>query len=780
MPSLSSTDNVKIKIILTKVASVKVSVFTIQDDGVTINDGMLQNSDAYVNVAVKSNSVNRKAIITAANEGAYYTGDFDVTYNPHSRTVSVLEGSTLDVFAQLPNSGDYVISKITCDGNGFNNISVSGAAMSNGNLRETLNTGNTVIYSDKVYDLKIYIQRARTIYTRVIKDHDNGIEEYGGGTVVMRGTHATEGAIPFTKLVPSYETNPYQYNALNGFGNNWTTEAKAIRDTNISFTVKPPSNYGIKTVTVKSGTTKANAQPVSFTTSAPSSNGTVTYTVSEPMSPNSDLFVDISYAVLDGGTVAVDFEYTDDYEHYYNLFDPENGISTLNTELKGAGYGATIQLVRDLQTNEEKYSFTNITYSTDDYPTYKFYVSAGSSFRVYAGAILNGKSYTGIEDQCGVYDADTGELISSGGGTSIQYGINAGVNLLFKVRLAPISSICASAVNYNCYNGTPADAEKFEHGSISISASAPPVTQPIAIPHALYDSYYGWVNSKSYGNPDMIMMGSTVNSVSINYTGNVDPGKITSVMLYEFDKSVTASSYSRLKAPIENEEYTNSWQLNYSSSSESGGNEYRTYTPQTPIQVKSDKSYRAIIMYDKITVNNETERDYGYVKPYLYYGSDNPDDINMSALTSDKYESLQKDGRARGYAENTIDTKTVAYYVLVSDLPKEDLSLTKATFTDYVEGKDTVSILSELLRSYTHRTHNGVTKYYYYYRLNPNDTHPIDNSISLYSYFDLRTDSPPSVNEQNNDCDISVEQWNRDTYDGNYVAASNQKVRFSV
>ena len=158
--------------------------------------------------------------------------------------------------------------------------------------------------------------------------------------------------------------------------------------------------------------------------------------------------------------------------------------------MKGAGYGATVQLVRDLQTNEEKYSFTNIKYSTDDYPTYNFYVSAGSSFRVYAGAISNGKSYTGIEGQCGVYNADTGELISSsGGGASLQYGINAGVNLLFKFRLAPVSNIAASVVNFNSYNNTPADANKFNSGSVYINASAPSVSGDIPIPHALHDSF---------------------------------------------------------------------------------------------------------------------------------------------------------------------------------------------------------------------------------------------------------------------------------------------------
>ncbi len=302
LPSLSSPDNVTVKIILTKVATVKVSVFTILSDGETIEPGtpreITNRSDAYINVSASSgNSLNQKAIITSQTEGSYYTGDFDITFDPNSRTVSVLEGAYLNVFAQLPGSGDYVISRITTDGNGYDNIGVSNinraGSGDNRVLKETLSTGGTVIKSDKeYYELNIYIQKARSIYTLVATEDENGNQSNSVGTCTVYGSHDAPGAIPFAKIDPANETNPNQFNAvLGGIYHPLTVEAKAIRDTKVTFEVKPPNRFAVKTVTVKSGTTQENAQPVGFTASAPNENGTITYTVNDRMSPNNDLFI---------------------------------------------------------------------------------------------------------------------------------------------------------------------------------------------------------------------------------------------------------------------------------------------------------------------------------------------------------------------------------------------------------------------------------------------------------------------------------------------------------
>ena len=793
LPSLSSSDNVIVKVILAKVAKVKVSVFNILDNG-TVADGTptgLSRTNAYVNVSVRSNSINRKAIITSREEGSYYTGDFDVTYDPNSRTVSVIEGSSLDVFAQLPGNGQYVISKIVSDESGYKNIAINGVSRSGDNLRETLNTNNTVIASDKEYELEIYIQKARSIYTRVVKDQGNGTEAAGGGTVTMHGAHDTSGMLPFTMLYPlGGSTNPNQYNALTS-GNDYTTEAKAIRDTKISFDVTPPSQYGIKSVSVKRGTTRQNATDISFSASAPNSNGMVTYTVGDKMSPNDDLFIDVTYAILQGGTITVDYQYTDDFVHYYNLFDSDSqkGISSMTARVAWSDYGTPTQVAKNLVTNEEKFSWTGIQYSESDISEvggYKFEVATGNHFEVSASAITNGKWYVGVEGQCGIYNTN-GTRISdihigsassnSNSNCSIGYTMTTGKNVVFKVVLAPVSTVGSVAVERNSY-GDPANARKENSGSAIINATKPNVNDPIAISHPIYSG--DWKNSSGAG---MIVKGSTITSVDV-YKNTVDPGTIRSVILYEFDKNIIDDSgsnttYQNLKNPIANNLYSHEWELTRSGTNDN----YYHYILSTPVQVDSDKSYRVVVMYDRIKVINETTRyddtTRTYVKPYLYYGSDNPEDLYVPDWTSGIYEQLSWNS-TKYYTDNTINKKTAVYYVLVADLPKEELSLESASFEDYVDDKSRVSIKDDMLQTYDTRIHNGITKYYYYYKINPSDTYPIDNSVEFYVKFKLRTDNPPTPGEQSQDCDVVVEQWNRDTYDGNYVAAANQTVTFSV
>ncbi|MCR5653004.1 MAG: leucine-rich repeat domain-containing protein [Ruminococcus sp.] len=805
LPSLSSSDNVTVKIILTKVAKVKVSVFTVLEDGTTVENGTprgVNRSDAYINVAVRSNSINQKAIITEESEGAYYTGDFDITFDPHSRNVSVLEGSTLEVFAQLPGNGDYVISRITTNGNGYNNISISNVGKyNNDNLRETLNTGSTTLYSDKTYELNIYIQKARSIYTYVYKDEGDGVEGYGGGTVTMRGSHETAGSIPFTKLNPANESTPTHFNAVNGdsyYNRAYTVEAKAIRDTNLSFEVTPPSQYAIKNVSVKSGTSKATARDVKFTASAPDTNGKVTYTISEKMSPNSDLFVDVSYTILDGGYIAVDYQYTDDYEHYYNMFDPDNGISKMSASVRWTSYGVRQQVARNLVTGEEKFSWTNIQYSTSDIPDtipeklYKFYVAAGNHFEVDANAYINGKWYVGVENECYIYDADTNARISnlsssSVGGSSTPvsagYTMTTGKNVVFRVRLAPVGTVGSVAVDCNSYDDSPSNSTRQNSGSATINTTKPSVTQPYAIPHALGSGSNNRTNSSSSSSIE-IAKDSKITSVDV-YNSTVKPGNIRSVTLYEFDKSVVGSggsSYENLKPKIDNQSYVKKWDLTLKGTYTENNNTYKRYIPENSIQVENDKSYRVVVMYDRIRVFNETGQsaypENAYVKAYIYFGSDNPEDINISTLGGDTYNLLGWNNTLY-YARDTINKKTAAFYVLVADLPKEELSLSGSSFVDYVDGKSSISITDELLNSYTTRTHNGVTKYYYIYRFNKNDEYPIDNSLGFITKFNLRSGSA-TPSEQSYDCDVNVEQWNRDTYDGNYVPATNQTVTFTV
>ena len=161
LSSLASTDNVTVIVYLAKMVSYNVSVYNISAMGEIIN-GVPSGSDAYVNVNVRSNDINDRAIITDQSEGGYYTSNFDITINPHSRHVRVIEGTKLDIFAQLPGKGEYVIRKVI--GSGYNNVELKNISFAGGNLHETLSTGEEAITSAKTYDVIIYRTRAVDFY----------------------------------------------------------------------------------------------------------------------------------------------------------------------------------------------------------------------------------------------------------------------------------------------------------------------------------------------------------------------------------------------------------------------------------------------------------------------------------------------------------------------------------------------------------------------------------------------------------------------------------------
>ncbi len=786
LPSLTSGDNVTVIVYLAKVASVNVSVFNIKDDGTTVENGVPEGlgADAYINTNVKSNGINKKAIITDKTEGYYYTGDFDITYNPHSRHVSVLQGSKLEIFAQLPGSGDYVVKKVVTNGSGFENVSnvkVSNVGFVNGNLRETINTDNTTIAGGKEYNIEIYIEKAKSIFTKAM--NNNGVDLVStSGTVTMHGSHSDSGVIPFTKIRPAYYSqNANSYDAVTGSTYDYTTEAKAIRGTNISFDVKPQSQYGIKTVTVKRGANEESAQNISFSASDPAQDGTVTYTVADPMSYSDNLYVYVEFAVLESATVTIDFQYSDDFVNYKNVFDPDEGLAALNVYVSTGYYGTAKQTMENLQTGETYFQKDGIRYSFNDYPNYKFKVAAGNYFSASTSAFIGGKWYIAVYGETYIYNNKSNSIhemrFESGNSANISETVWAGQDLTFRVRLVPMASIGAIEVDNNCYDNTPEGVRRDDSGAATISAHFPngqSYNPQIPYTFHVYPSG-GWTNSYSYGYNGEVVAGSVIDSVTLNYEHMVKPGKITKVMVYEFSKEDYGNKAFYVVNSHDDFDYskaTRSWDLtNNLQTNKTNGYVYST--DSGGITVERDMIYRVYVEYDLITVHNSTSGA-GYVKPYLFF-VDSPDNINLTSANSSDYELLTGSNRY----DESIKQKSSAYYVLVSDLPKEDLTLTSASFYDYLP-QQSVSIVEELNQSYTPRTNqSGITKYYYYYKINKDDSIPIDNSMTLSSYFYLRREAPP-VTEETVDCDITVEQWNRDTYDGNYVAAVGQSAQFSV
>ena len=789
LDNLTSTDNVTVKVILAKVAPLKVSVFKVLDDGTTVENGTLQVPDSYVNVSVKSNGINQKAIITKDTEGGYYTGDFDITYNPHVREVSVVQGSILEIFAQLPENGTYVVQRIVSNGTGYQNVTVNKAGFdSNGNLRVTLNT-NESINADNTYDLEIYIAKAGSVYTKT-QTYVGDDEPYDDahGTVTMKGTHSLAGAVPFTKIYQRSNSdasqNPNEYAAVTSHTYGRTTQAKCIRGTNISFDVKPNNNYGIKSVTVKKGTSEELATDIAFTASLPASDGTVTYTIGEPMpyQPN-NIYVEVTFAILTGATVTVDFQYTDNTTtpDYKNMFDPTYGISCMSAHINRNSYHA--QVAVDNVTGAQFFDEDGITYDSST-TTYTFYVPAGDNLTIRTtNPYKDGNWYFPVYHECYVENTATGNKIyshsSSETTASISCTVSAGQNLTLHYRVAPVATIGDIVVNNNRYGDSPDPVYKEYRGNVTIEA-----TEPSGMPYACHfntsSSYWG--NSGSIGLNGEAYDGATITEVTLDYKEYIKPGSLKNIVMKKFAKSDIS-----LKSENKTEDYSDktpvaTYELGSYTVTDAGKYVFENLS----IPIERDYDYRVFADYDLITVHNSIVDAAGYVKPYLYF-TNTPDNINISTAAENvDYVALSCSDTHR--FDESIKNHSSVYYVLVSDLPREDLTLTTARFADYTimdnDGKLVDNnIIDRLTTSYCTRPHNGVTKYYYYYKIEPENitrsvTPPIDNSMRFQIWFKLRTE--PNVVDENLDCNITVEQWNRDTYDGNYVAATGQSVRFSV
>lgn len=792
LSSLTSTDNVTLIVYLAKVADVKVSVYTIGADGVINSDGStsfpgvphgemsdsaVQITNSYVDVhAVDSSNINKNAIITAADEGNYYTGNFDVTFAPYSRDVKVLQGSKLSIFAQIPNDdrGTYVVRKVVSNGTGFRDVSVGDVSTftdtdGSSNLRVNISTRDEKIDASKTYDIKIYIEKAKTIYTRAT-DQGGNTETYTGGRVTVFGSNSEAGVLPFTVIKPSNVTAYNSYSAVSTSSSaDYTSEAKCVRDTSLRFEAMPQSNYEDSSVTVKKGQTKETATDVAFTSVAGDS-GKMTYTITDPMDYTYNIYIDVVFTVAKWGKVTIDYQYSDDFVNFKYLLDPNDGLSTLSV----SSYYPKVSIDKVKDGEESFNNKSDITFEG----THTYEVIAGNEFRTSTSTYKNGKWYIPAETY--VYDNNADAIRSREGSvsrtnTGMDATVREGDDLTFHIRLVPMSKIGAVLINNNCYNDLPTGVKKEEEGIVTLNAHFDKRDDYTIEPPAALFNYPGctWGNSTSFIYDSDIVENSVLDTVVVDYNRTATPGNIRKVTIYEFNKGDAPSTMNYNFATADYTKAVRSWDIT-SHKVNDGNEDYITYNcldgNDQNIKVKGDMEYRVVVEYDVIKV---TERTYNaaYADGYVVF-ADSIDNIDIDRGSGDIHKlSTRLD---ESYAAKTQN----AYFVIVSKLSPSDYELNATTFYDY-QTQTEENILSQM-QKVTRSTSGGIARYYYYWRINSTDTYPVDNSMRFYYSFNLKKENPDVPVEENLDCNITVEQWNRDTYDGQYVAADNQSVTFSV
>ena len=800
---LTAGKNTEIDVYLVRTAPMTVSVYTYDTAG-NVHEGVPNrqsgtgdDTGSYVNVGGSVNTVTSNAFITLINEGHYSTGDFRLTYgNNYSRDLNVIQGASLSVFAMLPDSGDYVIKEITGAGITAGVGSVSYTIDDSGTrfLKTTVSTDGTIYPNHPGgYEIKIYIAPAKSIITRSRTVTNSGSYTKPNGTVKMYADEVTGGVQPFTQVYPTVEEFTTAYYTASSTSTNtstpdksYTTETKTVAGTKLHFTVKADQNFMIDTVKAYLG--DFGGQQIKLKHSAPASDGTVTYTMFNSdntpftMPELSNVYVDVTFATRDTGTVILDYQYTDDFTTWNDYFG-DKGAGSISASNSNSAYQDVLKLTDANGVSENTFSIPS-----GNNHTYK--VVTGSSVTVRASH-LNGLWYMATEawitDGSGA-QVQT-ESPSGDTGISMTRTVHTDETLTFHVRFIPVARYCFRAIDNNIYFNSPEGVDvtdKTDRDCINFYASNTGKSDPV---YTTYSSG-GWANNARCED-GKIAKDSTIDSVTVNMRKLVYPGKLEKINIYEFNKGADINDLSKGTLIAQMADQHDQWTYNGNSivtGMGSSGVGTNTYTPADAITVSDQKIYLFYAEYDVIDIYTHIYGNSASVRPYLVSASDK-DTFNIDYIDNSSGSEFAVPVTL-GFGDASFDCQISAgirripgplYYVIVSTEPREDLSITDAYFKDYKD-KQSVRIIDELKKDENYRTvvnSSGAKRYYYIYEIKPIDEdYPVDNSMEFKIYLKrISNPSTPTIDPgEDNTSYVTVTQYDRVNYDDYTVSVDDTAV----
>ena len=783
---LTAGKNTEIIVYLLRTAKMNVSVYTYDTSG-TAHEGVPnresgtgEDTGSYVNVKANS-GVNAKAVITKYEEGNYNTGEFRLTYGQNfNRQVNVIQGSTLEVFSMLPDNGDYVVKKIEGTGftTGVGKVEYTSITQPDNTvvrfLKTTINTNGTISPNQPGgYDVKIYIAPAKSVITRArTVNGDSYTKPYG--TVKVYADNAESGVVPFIQIYPSaskFDTNYYTAStAQQTTEPYYTTKTKTQAGTNLHFTVKPDSNYMIQSVDVRQGSESGSA--VKLRRSRPEADGTVTYTLLSgsslyAMPALEDVYIDVVFAPRNTGKVRLDYQYTEDYTTWKPFFG-EVGTGTISATNSSSAFKDVLKLT-NLTTNTSADSFGVL-----DNDNIEYSVVTGSTVTV-TTSNTNYGWYIPVEAT--VTDKNGAVISSTNNYTHTYSTLSATVNtddeLTFHVKFIPVACYYFKAIDNNVYDGSPDNvvtSDKTNRKALSITAtnSGEGMSNPIR-------SNSSW--SSAANTQGQIAKDSTITDIVLDNRNLIYPGKVKSVSVYRFEKGADYNDLTKGEKLMElsgQYDYPTYGGVVYSTEAGSNVTKSYQYDPHN-LTVEEQKVYVFYVEYDCINIYTTLLSAEGRVRPYLVYA----DDKNSFNISTNSGMNLNKAIPLTYNFDATFDcqfsrpikyVQGPAYFVLESSIPREELSITSASYKDY---KDDVSmsILEELKADENYRTvitPSGAKRYYYIYEIHPNDNaqYPVDNSMEFKIVFhrisNPGTETTPEQEDKTSF--VTVTQYDRVSY----------------
>lgn len=780
----------EISVYIAKMKKVNVSVYTADTSGHYGDqngepNGVPSETGSYVSVH-SANPVNNFAFVTMASEGNYTTNEFTITSDPAKRTVSAIQGTTVSVYAQLPDSGNYVVSRVLSSG-GFTSATVSRVSYvtdpsdnTKRFMRVDINTNakiDSTFASD--YDIKIYITPAQSIkITSDYKETDGSILSQNYGTVRVDGNPAQTGDIPFTVISPNIENSSTYYTTSNGHSAIYS-EAKCVAGTTgLTFTITPQSNYRVSEVAFS----QAGHQLTDYTVEDGDGDVKI-YHFNRPMSALYDLDVHITYEIKNSATVYFRIQYTDDGSTWHQGIElGDIWLSSYNLAIERNG--KDVKLINDLTDPVQPTSYKSKTFEREDTSThggfvdsyshltesplthedgyYKIEVIAGSDFGCGIQNYKDGKMYVPIVNMAKISDGSTTGYRYYSDQTYANWEklyISGNETYTYDVKLVPASTITFIDQKNNHYGDEPENVDAETHNySITTLHGENRGTDPNVTSNMVFGrSTNSWRDYESGSNT--VAYGSVFTNFTMDQE-HIQPGKVVKLQLYEFPKGYAVNGLNTIFNP----QYCKvTVELNGGTAS---SYDFSDYTMQP------DKQYVVYTEVDNIDVFVYSHGNPGNV--YLVYTDTATDKfrigdagVQATPVTSYGYTRLDESYKTK---------KGPAYLVVVTDQPKEKVYPYETYFRDYNQAADEHTrqdIQSKFSDSYRAVTNaDGSVQYYWYYQINPSDTrsnssndnYPVDNSVYFDIWWRWVSDPTPVTPDPEKPATVIVSQYERIDY----------------
>ncbi|MGN1466921.1 MAG: InlB B-repeat-containing protein [Ruminococcus sp.] len=779
MSSLPINKNTIIVVYLAKMSKMTFSVYTADDSGEYTLGNNTGDSGSYVNINSNNSYIgdNPYSIITEQDEGNFNTNAFTITNNPATRTASVIQGTRITAFAQLPYNKNYVISKLVVkykdsegnvikDTNAYLETAYEYTDSTTGTkyYRVSFGSNAKIAPNRSDYTFDVYIAPAKNIVSKVTLTDANGNETNANsaGTVTVYGTNNidTDVKSPFSV------TTGNNYSAVSS-QKPFTKSVKCVADTELSFRVAPSNaNYYIKSVSAHLGS--ENGEEIKLSESV--SGSAVTYTLLNSddsafvMPRLSDVYINVQFGLKLKGKLNIDYTYTDDYTTNKALTSDLARVS-----ITGSNSTAALKDIAILTDAADESKAGNSFTLESGTETASYNVLATSSVFIHA-EYVSGKYF--VPYIVSVTDAEGNDLSKSMSFNAYYTSISLN-NILadkeynVKVVLAPAYMVSISQFENNMYDNSP--------DGVRITSETP-LEEAALI-----------AENEHIEKPIVAAKGSNSKLSEFKAKPNSDTYLVAkdSKVTVKFNNSIARPGYLKTYQVSCNDIITDN-QTVYSE--KPSGDDYKIFT-YNDSDFEEHNIYNFSAFYDCVDIKLRT--NYSHYT-FLLVSSDNSIDDIITNMTKDgtlnvnnltegdecikiipPYGIKSETKLLERVPKKFSQRQKPVYLILVKNTSDEKVALTAASWSN--QRDESANIRTELTQDIRNVDLDGITNYIYHCQVRPLSEQPLDNTTEFYITFAEQTVvDPPKPPETPVEAQVNITQFLRSN-DSGYTETTQGK-----